>query len=221
MKREKLTAERREHVGGNKELRRNGQVPAVLYGAHIEAENLVFPVNVVDKYVSNNTTGSTVDLVVDGKTVLALLKDVQVHPVNRKVLHMDFQALKADEKIKVSIPVILNIADQDSDVMVQQNLNELEIEALPTDLVSEIAVEVPKSEIGDALYVKDLEIMKDDAVEVMTDEEEMIYNVVEVKEFVEPDPDAEAEEVEGEEAEETEGEETAEEGEEAEESTEE
>lgn len=198
MKREKLTAERREHVGGNNELRRNGKVPAVLYGAHIDADNLVFPMNVIDKYVSNNSTGSTVDLVVDGKTVLALFKDVQVHPVNRKVIHLDFQALKADEKIKVTIPVVLNISDQDNNVMIQQSLSELEIEALPTDLVSDIAIDVPKSEVGSSLYVKDLDIMKDDNVTVITDEEEMIYNVVEVKEFVEPDPDAEAEAAEGE-----------------------
>lgn len=193
MKRDKLVAALRESTGHNRALRREGNVPAVLYGSLDQPLHLSLSERDVDKFLRENTTGGTVDLIIDGKTYLALFKDLQIHPVKQRVLHLDFQALSADVKVKVTIPIVLNIAEQDRGIMVQQLLNEVDIEALPRHLVSQLDLDIDRVEVGAEMLLKDHPIMQAEGIEVLTDPERSIYNVVEVRAFVEPTEGEEAE----------------------------
>lgn len=186
MSRYKLEAKARPTTGKSGALRRQNRIPAVVYGGHIDSQAIEIPSNVVEKFVRHQGTGSTLDLVVDGKTHLALFKAVQVHPVTQLVMHLDFQALKADEKVRVTIPVHITVGEHIKGMMVQELLNEIEIFALPADLESSVSVHVEEGEIGDVLTLADLEIAKNDKIEILTDLESPVYNIVEIREFVEP-----------------------------------
>lgn len=190
MQRYILEAQKRENTGKSKALRRENMVPAEVYGAHIDNQHLVVPYAEVEKFIKHRGPGSTFDLVVDGKTSLTLFKSMQHHPVNQRVMHMDFQALKADEKIKVSIPVTFHVSEHLKNVMVQELLYEIEIMALPEDLVSHVTVEVLEAAAGESKLLSDLEIAKNSKIEVLTDLDTLVYNVVETKEFVEPEAEA-------------------------------
>lgn len=200
MSRYKLEAKPREKTGKSGALRREHRIPAVVYGAHIESQAVEIPQNEVEKFVRHQGTGSTLDLVVGNDTHLALFKAMQVHPISQMVMHLDFQALRADEKVRVTIPVHIVLGEHMSSdsMMVQELLSEIEIIALPGDLESSVTVHVDEGEIGDALTLGELDIAKNDKIEILTDLESPVYNIVEVREFVEPELDEEG--LEGEEA---------------------
>lgn len=189
MSRYKLEAKPREKTGKSGALRREQRIPAVIYGAHIESQAIEIPQNEVEKFVRNQGTGSTLDLVVGKDTHLALFKAMQVHPLSRMVMHLDFQALRADEKVRVTIPVNVVLGEHmgGDNMMVQELLSEIEIVALPGDLESSVTVHVEEGEIGDILTLGELDIAKNDKIEILTDLESPVYNIVEVREFVEPE----------------------------------
>lgn len=200
MSRYKLSAKNREQTGKSGALRRQNLVPAVIYGAHIESQHVEIPLNEVEKFVRHQAPGSTLDLKVGDKTHLALFKSVQTHPVTQKVMHIDFQALKADEKVKVTIPVHFTVSEHIKGMMVQELLNEIEIVALPADLESQVIVHVEEGEIGDVMLLEQLDIAKNEKVEVLTPLDTAVYNIVEIRAFVEPEVETDEEAVEGEDA---------------------
>lgn len=211
MSRYKLEAKIREKTGKSGAMRRENRIPAVVYGPHIESQAIEIPLNEVQKFMRHQGTGSTLDLVVGDETHLALFKNVQVHPVTQLAMHLDFQALSATEKVRVTIPVFIHVSEHLRGMMVQELLNEIEIIALPGDLESSISIHVDEGEIGDVLTVGELDIAKNEKIEILTDLEAPVYNIVELRDFSEEE---EEEAVEGEEGEVSEEAETEEESEE-------
>lgn len=211
MSRYKLEAKIREKTGKSGAMRRENRIPAVVYGPNIESQAIEIPLNEVQKFMRHQGTGSTLDLVVGDETHLALFKNVQVHPVTQLAMHLDFQALSATEKVRVTIPVFIHVSEHLRGMMVQELLNEIEIIALPGDLESSISIHVDEGEIGDVLTVGELDIAKNEKIEILTDLEAPVYNIVELRDFSEEE---EEEAVEGEEGEVSEEAETEEESEE-------
>lgn len=193
MSRYKLNATKREQAGKSGALRRSNLIPGVIYGAHIESLPIEVAQNEVEKFVRHQAPGSTLDLKVGDKTYLALFKSVQNHPVNQSVMHLDFQALKADEKIKVTIPVHFHVGEHIKGMMVQELLNEIEIVALPADLESQVNVSIEAGEIGDVLLLEQLDIAKNDKIEILTPLDTAVYNIVELRAFAEPGAEGEDE----------------------------
>ena len=103
-----LLAEERSEFGkgASRRARRAGKVPTVLYGHGEEPRHLDVPGHDLFLIVRGNKN-ALVELKIDGKSQLALVKDVQVHPVRRDILHADFQAVKAGEKVDVEVPVVV------------------------------------------------------------------------------------------------------------------
>ena len=103
-----LLAEERSEFGKGaaRRARRAGKVPTVLYGHGEEPRHLDVPGHDLFLIVRGNKN-ALVELKIDGKSQLALVKDVQVHPVRRDILHADFQAVKAGEKVDVEVPVVV------------------------------------------------------------------------------------------------------------------
>ncbi len=181
--------------GSNKKLRREKQIPAILYGAHIEQKNIKIKENDVILFLNHNHIGTSLDLEVEGKKHFVILKDIQVDPVSHKVIHMDFQALKMGEEIKVTIPIYLSGQDNLRNLVCQELLSELEISCLPKNLIDHISIDVSDSEDGAQVLVSDLEVFSNPDIEVLNDPDSIVYIVNEAKAFVE----AEAEETEDEE----------------------
>jgi large subunit ribosomal protein L25 len=145
-----------------KKARKAGLVPAVIYGRHLaNPQNLQLDAREL-KAALGKTTGEHVlvdlEIVGSGKT-LALIQDVQHHALKRHIMHLDFHALRADEKMHTTVPVIA--FGEASGVknlggILEQLLRSIQVECLPKDLPESIVVDVSALEIGDAIHIKDL-----------------------------------------------------------------
>ncbi|MDO5716105.1 MAG: 50S ribosomal protein L25 [Tissierellia bacterium] len=184
----KLTASIREGIGTNraKKLRAEAVVPAVLYSKG--EDNLVLQVEERELRKVYLKAGNTniIQIDIDGDTKPAIFKDVQKHPFKNQYVHVDFQGIRMDELIRVNIPVI---AEGRDDISVQpsvlmQTLSELEIECLPGVIPDEITIDVRDMNIGDAITVQDLDIMKDDRFTVLDDPETLVVTLQEPKDEV-------------------------------------
>jgi large subunit ribosomal protein L25 len=145
-----------------KKARKAGLVPAVIYGRHMgKPQNLQLDARDL-KAALGKTTGEhvLVDLeIVGGDKTLALIQDVQHHALKRHIMHVDFHALHADEKMHTTVPVLT--FGEASGVknlggILEQLLRSIQVECLPKDLPESITIDVTALEIGDAIHIKDL-----------------------------------------------------------------
>lgn len=162
-----------------KQLRRTGQVPAHIYGYKTEPLNVAVGIDdLVKTYRHSGETG-LIDLKLDGQTIPVLIKDIQTHAVSGDFLNVDFYKVNLKEKVTVVIPVVPvgeAKAVADNIGILEQPLSEVEIEALPTDLIDEIEFNVEGlAEIDDALYVKDLVVPE--TVTILNDPEDMLVKI--------------------------------------------
>lgn len=203
----KLTARARttSGKGAARQLRRSGQLPAVVYGRRDETESLALDTHELSRLLSKIHAATTViDLEVDGgEPRPVLIREIQRHPYRPQLLHVDFFEIRADVKIRVQVPVHLveTPAGVEMGGMLQFLRHELEVECLPNEIPSGFEVDVSALEIGDSLHVSDVDaggvdILEDETVTICT----VVPPALEEEEEVEEELDEEVE-VEGEEAE--------------------
>jgi large subunit ribosomal protein L25 len=207
----KLVAEPRTDSGKGvaRKLRAAGRVPAVLYGAGVEST----PLSVDSKelfHLLHTGAGSNVlvDLVVDGHEHLAIPRDVQRDHIHGRFIHLDFLAVRRDEKIHIQVPV--RVVGESVGVkaggVVEHHLWEVEVECLPTDVPEAIEVDITELEIGMGLRVSDL--VAPSGSTILANPEDSVVAVQQPQMAVELEEEEAAEGEEGEEA--AEGEEGAE-----------
>jgi len=218
MKHPLLKAEKRTVLGKQvKKLRREGLLPANVYGKNLASTAL--QVKVADFEKVHKIVGETglIDLEFDGHAKPVLIKNLQMNFQYHAPLHADFYQVNLKEKIKTMVPLVLTGEAQavtDKVGMLLQSLSEVEVEALPEKLPENIEISVEKlAVVGDGITVADLKAPED--VAITTDETQTIAKIAELV-APEPEPEEEAP-AEGEEgaAEGAEGEAAAEGGEEA------
>jgi large subunit ribosomal protein L25 len=193
----KLTAQRRTQVGRNaiKKIKADGMVPGVIYGSAQEAVNLQINgrelLNVLSRASGENIL---VELeILDGgekRNALAMIQEIQHHPLQREILHVDFHAVSAHETVSAEVPI--ETVGEAVGVKVHGGLLEhilryLEVECLPGDLPQVIEVDVTNLDIGQSLHVRELKLPS--GVEAITDAEQTVVAVVESRveeEVVEP-----------------------------------
>ncbi|HZH93687.1 MAG TPA: 50S ribosomal protein L25 [Tissierellaceae bacterium] len=174
----KLLAAPRVGIGSGsaKKMRREKLVPGIVYSKgeetkHVQVDQIDFV-----KVFRIVGTSSLMELEVDGEVIPVIVKSVQRNPVKGEVIHIDFQKLDMKQKIKITVPVYLLHRDaiklQPSVLM--QMLDTIEIECLPGDIPESVGIDVSGMDFETPLYVKDLEIMGEDNVEVLTDPESII-----------------------------------------------
>lgn len=186
----KLAAEPRKLVGKQvKKLRREGLIPANLFGKGIKSESVQVRVPEFSRIWKKAGETTLVDLSLGAsKSKPVLIKAVQRGPVDHKILHVDFQQVNLKEKISTSVPLVLegeSPTEKSGTALVLQTLAEVAVEALPTEIPHDIKVDVSKlTEIGQTITVKDLKVPKE--VEVKTPPETVIISVqtAEMKEEV-------------------------------------
>jgi large subunit ribosomal protein L25 len=155
-----LPAELRERAGkgASRALRRDGRVPAVIYGGkeeplaiHLEAKELVRQLG------TGHFMNSIVMVEVGGKKVRALPKDVALHPVSDRPTHVDFLRLSKDAKIQVAVPVVFANEDASPGLKKGGVLNvvrhELELVCESDKIPDEIALDVTGLDIGDSIHI--------------------------------------------------------------------
>ena len=188
-----LEAQKREIIGKKvKALRREGKLPAVIYGSGIEPQPITLDTKSVIQTLKVIGANTLVTLKLGKKEQLALVRDVQREVIKRDLLHIDFQAVSLEENISTTVPILL-VGDapviKAFDAILSTALDEIEIEAKAKDLPDSITVDVSAlEEIGDNILVKDLIIP--DGVTVLDEPDEIVV-VASAPTLMEEEPEVE------------------------------
>lgn len=167
----KLTALVRTETGkgASRRARREGKIPAVLYGHGADPQHLELPGHDFAAVLRHSGTNAVLTLDIDGKEQFALTKALAIHPIRRSITHADLLVVRRGEKVTVEVPiqVIGEIAPGDS--MLDQQLVQITVEAEATNIPREINVDVEGMELGDAVHASDLKLPEGTTLQVEPD----------------------------------------------------
>ncbi len=182
MERITLNVQKREEKGKGaaRSLRRGAMIPAVLYrgGGSL-------PIKIPKKEMAqfiNTTAGNQVMVnlhFADGENKLALIKDYQVDPTKRELLHADFFEVSLTEKVRVSVHVTTTgepIGVKRDKGILQHLLREIEVECLPDKIPGNIKIDISGLEIGQSFHVGNLSLGEE--VKILTDSTEVLANII-------------------------------------------
>jgi large subunit ribosomal protein L25 len=161
-----LVAEFRETQGkgASRRLRHEGKVPAILYGGHLDARALTVSHQKLALMLENERFYSTIlSLKVGDQNQAAILKDVQRHPYKNAILHIDFQRVEENEKIRISIPLHFKGEAVSPGVKQQGGLvshmrTEVEVSCLPKDLPEFIEVDLSNLSLNESIHLSQLKV---------------------------------------------------------------
>lgn len=178
-----LAVQKREESGKNvnRRVRRDGGIPAVVYGAGREAVSIRIDRTAIYDFFRKGGSETAVFLLRLGdskQTRHAMIRDLQIDPIKREIIHIDFLRVLMDEKVKVSVPVEVRGeaygVKNDGGVLDFVN-REVEVESLPGDIPSEFIIDVTALHIGQHIEVSDLEVP--DNVEILDEPNKVILSI--------------------------------------------
>jgi large subunit ribosomal protein L25 len=176
-------------------VRRDGKIPAVVYGAGKDAVSISVDPRQVSRILGSETGHNTIfDLALDGsQRTKAMIVDWQYEPVKGKLLHIDLKRIAMDQKLAVMVPIMLKgeaAGVKQQGGILEQMLREVEVECLPGDIPTHIDADVSDLVFGKVLRVVDLP--HSDKVKFLTDENQPVAHVTAVKEEEVATPEAAA-----------------------------
>jgi large subunit ribosomal protein L25 len=182
----KLKAQKRTVIGRNaiKKLKKEGLVPGIVYGSQAEPTALQVSARELTSVLAHASSEHVlVDLEItdDGQSTnrLALIQEVQHHPLRRELLHVDFHAVSTTEKITSEVPIEAvgdPLGVRTFGGLLEYSLRSLEVECFPQDLPDIVRVDVTNLNIGEALHVRDIPLPS--GVEALTDADLTVVSVV-------------------------------------------
>jgi large subunit ribosomal protein L25 len=189
-----IIAEIREDVGkgASRRLRRDGKVPAVIYGGHRDSVALTLQQRELLHQAENEAFyASVLEIqVADGRTQQAVVRDMQRHPFKPVIMHIDFMRVSADEALRMSVPLHFvgeehSPAGKASGVVIQHQMTDVEIEALPKHLPEFLSVDLSQINAGDVVMLSDIVLPEGVTIPALTGAGEhhdaTIANAVHVK----------------------------------------
>jgi large subunit ribosomal protein L25 len=182
----KLKAQKRTLVGRNaiKKIKEKGLVPAVIYGSQAEPMTLQIDARELTTVLAGASSEHVlVELeILDGSQSthrLALIQEVQHHPLKSALVHVDFHAVSATEKITSEVPIEAvgeALGVRTFGGLLEYSLRTLEVECYPQDLPDIVRIDVSNLNIGESLHVRDIQLPS--GVEAITDEDLTVVSVV-------------------------------------------
>lgn len=175
---EKITAETRTEFGKGaaRRIRRENKIPAVVYGHGAEPIHLTLPGHVTMMALKHGGANALLELDVDGKSQLALTKQVQVDPIRRVIEHIDFVSVVKGEKVTVDVPVHV-VGDAAPETLVVTENATVQIEAEATHIPEAIEVSVEGAAAGTQILASDLTLPS--GATLLVDAETLVVNVTE------------------------------------------
>jgi large subunit ribosomal protein L25 len=162
-----------------KQLRSTGRVPAVIYGGQTKPENLELIAKEMEDLIHHSLSENIlVDLAVDKTKRLALVQEVQHHPLDGKVLHVDFHEVSPTEKVTVMVPVETTgeaAGVKTGGGVLEHVLFKIKVRALPKDLPEQIMVDVTSLELGKSIHLG--EIKAPEGVELLGNKNAPVISV--------------------------------------------
>ncbi|MBT8107088.1 MAG: 50S ribosomal protein L25/general stress protein Ctc [Gammaproteobacteria bacterium] len=183
-----LIAELREDQGkgASRRLRREGMVPAIIYGAGRPPRALAFDQNRVIQQLENESFYSSIlNIKVRGKSQAVILKDVQRHPAKPQIMHMDFQRIVEDEEIKMLVPIHFLGEDvapgvKEGGGKPQHMVTEVEVVCLPKHLPEYLDIDVSELELDEMLKLSDIKLPEGVSIPALAQGEEADRGVVSI-----------------------------------------
>lgn len=172
-----IYAEKRTIIGKQvNSLRREGKIPAVIYGSKIEPMPITLNLREASKTLTAATASSLVTIRVEGKDITVLVREKQKNFIRNELIHVDFQAVSMTEKIRASVAIVMegsSLAVKDLSAVLVNGLTTIEVSAFPQDLPEKFTVDISSLKtLGDTITVADLEIPKN--VEILSNPEDVI-----------------------------------------------
>jgi large subunit ribosomal protein L25 len=174
-----LKAKQRKVIGKQvKALRRQGGLPAILYGS-IDPLPITLDAHDAEGVLHSVTSSHLITIEVDGSPHSVLVRERQRNPLTGHLIHVDFQVVSLTEKLRANVMLDL-VGDapavKDHSGVLVTGLESLEVESFPQDLPERITIDLSiLREIGDAIYVRDLNLPEE--VEVLAEPDEMVILV--------------------------------------------
>lgn len=192
-----IKANKREVIGKKvNSLRREGKLPAIVYGHNIEAIPITLDMREAYRSLERLSPSALVIVEIDGEQHYTLIRDRQRNPVKGSIIHIDFQAVSLTEKVRADVSITLvgeAPAVENFLGILVPSLEQLSIECLPKDLPNRIEVDVSALEqIGDSILVSDLTIPE--GIEVLSDPDDVVAVVIAQAEEEEEEEEIEEEE---------------------------
>lgn len=172
-----LKAAKRNVIGKQvKALRRAGQLPAVIYGRHVEPISISLDAHSTGLVFAKLTSSTLVTIDVEGTEYAALVREKQRNYIKGVLTHIDFLAVDLTEKIRTKVQLVfvgVSSAVKDFSAVLVHRIEGLEVECLPTDLPERITVDISSiKEIGNSIRVRDIPLPEN--VVVMADEDDIV-----------------------------------------------
>jgi large subunit ribosomal protein L25 len=201
----KINAEKRD-LGKRSdltELRKEGFIPGIIYGAGQQGIKIAFNArDYTREYKKSIGAVAFFDITVDGKTYKTFIKEKQIHPLTREVVHIDFLELHKGKSITIDVPInfvgeALGIKEGGVFEIIHRTI---QVTCLPKDIPEEIRFDISSMNIGDSIHLGDLDISEDIATDLSAEITIAILSVPKIVEEVVEEVEEGAEGVEGEES---------------------
>ncbi|MGL4305187.1 MAG: 50S ribosomal protein L25/general stress protein Ctc [Mycobacteriaceae bacterium] len=160
--------------GAARRARRDGQVPAVLYGHGTDPQHLNLPARDFAAILRGHGTNAILNLNIAGEDHLALTKSVVVHPIRRYIEHADLLVINRGEKVSVEVAIIIT-GDAEAGSLIAQDTNTIEVEAPVMSIPEQIEVSVEGLAIGTQINAAD--VVLPEGVTLVTDPEVLVVNI--------------------------------------------
>jgi len=164
--------------GNLKAYRREGKIPGVVYGKIVDTFPILVDAREFSKLSREVGRTAIFDINISGKIYPAVVKEVQIDPIKRNVIHLDFEAVDLGKPVYVNLPIVVKgeaIGVKKGGIL-DLSLREIEVEGLLTDLPDKVEVDVTNLDIKDVIYVKDIKL--GDRIKIYTDTEAVVVSVV-------------------------------------------
>lgn len=172
-----LTAQVRTATGkgASRRARREGKVPAVLYGHGSDPQHLELEARDFAAVLRNTGTNAVLTLDIDGTEQLALTRALEIHPIRRSIQHADLLVVRRGEKVTVDVSIVIE-GDAAPDTLVNQETNTIEIEADVQSIPEQFTVSVEGAKAGTQITAADVELPG--GVTLVSDPELLVVNVI-------------------------------------------
>jgi len=190
----KLTAEVRTRTGkgASRRARRDGKIPAVLYGHGADPQHLLLSAHDFAAVLRNSGTNAVLTLDVGGKEQLALTKALEIHPIRHNIQHADLLVVRRGEKVTVDVNVVVE-GEAVSGALVTQDATTIEIEAEALSIPEQLTVSIEGAEEGTQILAGQVELPR--GVTLISDPDMLVVNIVTAPTIEEPEaaaPEGEA-----------------------------
>ncbi len=161
--------------GASRRARREGRVPAVLYGHGTEPRHLELNGRAFAAVLRNAGTNAILTLDIEGTEQLALTKALEIHPIRRDIQHADLIVVRRGEKVTVEVHVILE-GDASPGTLVTQDASTIEIEADAMSIPQQLTVSIEGAEEGTQITAADIELPS--GVSLVSEPDTLVVNIV-------------------------------------------